>query len=134
LQVRDWLYVEDHCRAILSILEKGREGEIYNIRGNRSLTNREVVERILAITGKPASLMQTVTDRPAHDRRYALSSAKITRETGWEPRMDFEPGLAATVEWYRSNQEWVKRVKSGEYQSYYAQNYEHRSRELSSLS
>jgi dTDP-glucose 4,6-dehydratase len=133
LQVRDWLHVEDHCRAILSVLEKGREGEIYNIGGNRSLTNREVVVRILAITGKPASLMQTVTDRPAHDRRYALSSEKLKRETGWEPRMDFDPGLAATVDWYRCNQEWVKRVKSGEYQSYYAQNYENRSHELSGL-
>jgi dTDP-glucose 4,6-dehydratase len=126
LQVRDWLYVEDHCRAILSVLKKGREGEIYNIGGNRSLTNREVVDRILAITGKPASLIQPVTDRPAHDRRYALSSAKILRETGWAPKMDFEHGLAATVEWYRANQAWVQRVKSGEYQSYYAQNYGNR--------
>jgi dTDP-glucose 4,6-dehydratase len=134
LQVRDWLYVEDHCRAILSVLEKGREGEIYNIGGNRSLTNREVVERILSITGKPASLMRTVTDRPAHDRRYALSSEKIMSETGWAPQMDFEKGLAATVGWYRSNQDWVKRVRSGEYQSYYARNYENRARELSSLS
>jgi len=133
LQVRDWLYVEDHCRAILSVLHKGREGEIYNIGGNRSLTNREVVERILSILGKPATLIQSVADRPAHDRRYALSSAKIMRETGWTPLMDFERGLAATVEWYRSNQEWVQRVKSGEYQSYYSRNYEHRSRELSGL-
>jgi dTDP-glucose 4,6-dehydratase len=133
LQVRDWLYVEDHCRAILSVLKKGREGEIYNIGGNCSLTNREVVERILAITGKPSSLMQSVTDRPAHDRRYALSSEKIMRETEWKPQVDFERGLTATVEWYRLNQEWVKRVRSGEYQSYYAKNYENRTRELSAL-
>ena len=134
LQVRDWLYVEDHCRAILSVLKKGREGEIYNIGGNRSLTNREVVDRILQITGKPAALIQYVTDRPAHDRRYALSSAKIQNETGWSPQMRFEAGLAATVEWYRTNQAWVQRVKSGAYQSYYAQNYGNRSRELSGIS
>jgi dTDP-glucose 4,6-dehydratase len=134
LQVRDWLYVEDHCRAIWSVLQKGRDGEIYNIGGNRSLTNKEVVERILAITGKPTSLMQTVADRPGHDRRYALSSAKLQHETGWTPRMDFEPGLASTVDWYRANPGWVQRVKSGEYQSYYAQNYQNRNAELSGLS
>jgi dTDP-glucose 4,6-dehydratase len=82
-----------------------------------------VVDRILAITGKPASLIQHITDRPAHDRRYALSSAKIMRETGWSPKMDFERGLTATVEWYRSNQPWIQRVKSGEYHSHYRQNY-----------
>jgi len=127
MQVRDWLYVEDHCRAIWSVLQKGREGEIYNIGGNRSLTNKEVVERILAITRKPASLMQTVVDRPGHDRRYALSSAKLQKETGWSPQMDFDRGLALTVDWYRANTGWVQRVKSGEYQSYYEQNYENRS-------
>ncbi len=93
LQVRDWLYVEDHCRALLAILDKGRDGEIYNIGGNRSLPNKTVVDQILAITGKPASLIQYVTDRPGHDRRYALSSEKLTRETGWKPQMDFERGL-----------------------------------------
>ena len=122
-QVRDWLYVDDHCRGILSVLEKGRDGEIYNIGGNRSLRNIEVVERILAITGKPRSLMQYITDRPAHDRRYALSSEKLTKETGWHPEMDFEAGLQATVDWYRNNQEWVRHVKSGEYQKFYDLNY-----------
>ena len=122
-QVRDWLYVEDHCRAILAVLEEGREGEVYNVGGNRSLPNLEVIERILALTGKPRSLMQFVQDRPAHDRRYALSSEKIMRETGWAPRMDFESGLAATIEWYRGNQEWVRHVKSGEYQKFYELNY-----------
>ncbi len=123
LQVRDWLYVEDHCRALLTLLEKGRTGEIYNIGGNRSLANKEVVERILAIAGKPRELMQSVADRPAHDRRYALSSEKLMKETGWKPLMDFESGLAATIEWYRNNREWVWRVKSGEYQQFYALNY-----------
>jgi dTDP-glucose 4,6-dehydratase len=85
--------VEDHCSAILTLLEKGRDGEIYNIGGNRSLPNKTVVEQILAITGKPSSLIEYVTDRPGHDRRYALSSEKLSLETGWKPRMDFERGL-----------------------------------------
>jgi dTDP-glucose 4,6-dehydratase len=123
LQVRDWLYVDDHCRAILSVLEKGRPGEIYNIGGSRSLPNREVVKQILTITGRPESLMTTVKDRPGHDRRYALSSEKIERETGWSPQMSFEQGLAYTVDWYKNNPEWTRRVKSGEYQRYYAANY-----------
>jgi dTDP-glucose 4,6-dehydratase len=123
MQVRDWLYVDDHCRAILSVLEKGRPGEIYNIGGSRSLPNREVVKQILAITGRPESLMTTVKDRPGHDRRYALSSEKIERETGWSPQMSFEQGLAYTVDWYKNNPEWIRRVKSGEYQRYYAANY-----------
>jgi len=130
MQVRDWLYVEDHCRAILAILEKGRDGEIYNIGGNRSVPNRWVIEQILDITGKPASLMTRVTDRPGHDRRYALSSEKLSKETGWTPQMNFEPGLKATVDWYRENEKWVRDVKSGEYQTYYAKNYENRASEL----
>src|ERR1700733_9355117 len=133
MQVRDWLHVEDHCRALLTILEKGRDGEIYNIGGNRSLPNKTVVDRILAITAKPASLIEYVTDRPGHDRRYALSSEKLMKETGWSPLMDFEPGLQATVDWYRANQEWVQHVRSGEYLKYYAQNYENRNRELSGI-
>src|ERR1700676_4325380 len=133
LQIRDWLYVEDHCRALLTILQKGRDGEIYNIGGNRSLPNKEVVDRILAITAKPASLIEYVTDRPGHDRRYALSSEKLMKETGWSPLMNFEPGLQATVDWYRANQEWVRHVRSGEYLTYYAQNYENRNRELSGI-
>lgn len=133
MQVRDWLYVEDHCRALLAILEKGRDGEIYNIGGNRSLPNKTVVDRILAIAGKPASLLQYVTDRPGHDRRYALSSEKLTKETGWTPQMDFERGLAATVDWYRTHGDWVQHVKSGEYLDYYARNYDNRSHELSEI-
>ncbi len=123
MQVRDWLYVEDHCRAILTVLQKGREGEVYNIGGNRSLANIDVVERILSLTGKPRSLMQYVQDRPAHDRRYALSSEKLMKETGWEQRMDFENGLAQTIDWYRTHQEWVQHVRSGEYQKFYDLNY-----------
>jgi dTDP-glucose 4,6-dehydratase len=122
-QVRDWLYVDDHCRGILAVLRKGRDGEIYNIGGNRSLPNLDVVRKLLAVTGKPESLIQYVTDRPGHDRRYALSSEKLMRETGWAPAMDFETGLARTIAWYRSNSEWVARVRSGAYREYYEKNY-----------
>jgi dTDP-glucose 4,6-dehydratase len=123
LQVRDWLYVDDHCRGILAVLRQGRAGEIYNIGGNRSLPNLEVVRKVLAATGKPETLIRYVKDRPGHDRRYALSSAKLMRETGWGPQMDFETGLARTVEWYRGNRQWVERVRSGAYREYYEKNY-----------
>ncbi|MBV9742845.1 MAG: dTDP-glucose 4,6-dehydratase [Acidobacteriia bacterium] len=122
-QVRDWLYVDDHCRGILAVLKQGREGETYNIGGNRSLPNLEVVHRLLRLTGKPESLIQYVKDRPGHDRRYALSSEKITRETGWRPAVDFETGLARTIQWYENNAPWVAHVRSGEYRSYYERNY-----------
>jgi dTDP-glucose 4,6-dehydratase len=113
-QVRDWLYVEDHCRAILAVLRNGRAGEIYNIGGNASISNMEVVRQILAATGKSESLIQHVTDRPGHDRRYALSSGKLTRETGWVPQVEFEAALVKTANWYRDNVEWVRRLKSRE--------------------
>jgi dTDP-glucose 4,6-dehydratase len=123
MQVRDWLYVDDHCRAILACIERGRPGEVYNIGGSRSLANVEVVRMMLALLGKPESLMVTVKDRPGHDRRYALSSEKLMRETGWEAQMPFEKGLEATIAWYRANGDWIARVKSGEYQTYYEKNY-----------
>jgi len=125
-QIRDWLYVEDHCRAIQSVLEKGRPGEIYNIGGNCSLPNLDVVRRILKATGKPESLIERVTDRPGHDRRYALTNTKLTAETGWEPVVSFDQGLISTVNWYRTNQAWVQRVKSGEYRRFYELNYANR--------
>ena len=123
LQVRDWLFVDDHCRAILAVLDQGRVGEIYNIGGSRSLPNLEVIHKILAATGRSAELIRQVTDRPGHDRRYALSSKKLMRETGWKPEVDFEQGLEATITWYRDNRQWMDRVKSGEYQQYYELNY-----------
>jgi len=129
-QIRDWLFADDHCRGVYAVLEKGREGEIYNIGGNRSLPNLEVVRKILAATGASEALIQHVEDRPGHDRRYALSSAKITKETGWSPQVSFEEGLARTVEWYRRNSGWVSRVKSEEYRNYYARNYESRGEHL----
>ena len=123
LQIRDWLYVEDHCRAIFAALEKGRAGEVYNVGGNCSLPNLEVVRRILKAAGKPETLMTYVTDRPGHDRRYALTNDKLTRETGWRPQVNFDEGLAATIQWNRDNQDWVAHVKSGEYQRFYELNY-----------
>ncbi len=126
MQIRDWLFVDDHCRGILAVLEKGREGEIYNIGGNCSLPNVEVVRRILRALDKPESLMQSVTDRPGHDRRYALSSAKLTRETGWKPEMTFDRGLAETISWYKKYPGWVERVRSGEYRNFYERNYTNR--------
>jgi dTDP-glucose 4,6-dehydratase len=125
-QVRDWLYVEDHCRAIKAVLAQGRPGEIYNIGGNCSLPNLEVVHRILQAAQKPESLIQRVTDRPGHDRRYALTNSKLTRETGWEPSMDFNRGLSATIDWYRQNSAWMQRIKSGEYLRFYELNYANR--------
>jgi dTDP-glucose 4,6-dehydratase len=125
-QIRDWLYVEDHCRGIMAVLHGGRDGEIYNIGGNRSLPNLEVVRQLLALTGKPDSLIEYVKDRPGHDRRYALSSEKLMRETGWQPVMNFETGLARTIEWYRANAGWVERVRSGAYRTYYERNYGNR--------
>jgi dTDP-glucose 4,6-dehydratase len=126
MQIRDWLYVDDHCGAILAVIERGRAGEIYNIGGSRALPNLEVVRKVLDALGKPESLMQTVKDRPGHDRRYALSSAKLMRETGWKAEIPFEEGLKATIDWYRGNGDWIARVKSGEYQNYYQSNYANR--------
>jgi len=123
MQVRDWLYVDDHCAGIRAVLEQGRAGEVYNIGGDRSLPNLEVVRRILRATGQPETLMKTVADRPGHDRRYALTSEKLERETGWSPKMDFDRGLALTVNWYRENRGWVERVRSGEYRRFYEENY-----------
>jgi dTDP-glucose 4,6-dehydratase len=125
-QIRDWLFVEDHCAAIRAAIEKGRPGEVYNIAGNCSLPNLDVVHRILKATSKPESLIRYVADRPGHDRRYALTGEKLERETGWLPAMDFDRGLALTVDWYRENRGWIERVKSGEYQQFYSRNYANR--------
>jgi dTDP-glucose 4,6-dehydratase len=130
LQERDWLHVEDHCRAIWAVLEKGQPGEIYNIGGNRALPNREVVRMILVATGRPEDLMVRVEDRPGHDRRYAITSEKVMKGTDWAPRVVFEEGLARTVEWYRQNPEWVAHVRSGAYREYYERNYGRREEEI----
>jgi dTDP-glucose 4,6-dehydratase len=122
-QVRDWLYVDDHCRGILAALRQGRDGQVYNIGGNRALANLEVVKRVLQITGASESLMTRVADRPGHDRRYALKAEKIAKDTGFEPAVEFEQGLASVVRWYQDNADWTRRVKSGEYRAYYEKNY-----------
>jgi dTDP-glucose 4,6-dehydratase len=126
MQIRDWLFVDDHCRGIVAILKSGLEGEIYNIGGNCSLPNVEVVRRILRALDKPETLMKTVTDRPGHDRRYALSSVKLMSQTGWSPLMNFDQGLRETIDWYKSNAVWVDHVRSGEYRSFYEKNYANR--------
>lgn len=114
--VRDWLYVEDHCEAIDLIVRKGRVGEIYNIGGHNERTNLSVVKEILSILGKDESLIEYVTDRPGHDLRYAIDPTKISKELGWLPKTSFEEGIKKTVQWYLDNKEWWQHVLSGEYQ------------------
>jgi len=120
--VRDWLYVLDHCEAIDLMLQKGRDGEVCNVGADRELTNLELTETILGMLGKPRSLIQFVEDRPGHDRRYSLDSSKI-HELGWQPRFRFEEALEGTVRWYADNRWWWEKLKSGEYESYYQQQY-----------
>jgi dTDP-glucose 4,6-dehydratase len=122
-QVRDWLYVRDHCEAILAVLEKGRSGEVYNIGGNNELANLVLVKRVLKELGKPESLLSYVKDRPGHDRRYAIDAGKIGRELGWSPRFTFAQALPLTIRWYQSQKEWLQRVRSGAYREYYARQY-----------
>jgi dTDP-glucose 4,6-dehydratase len=123
LNVRDWLYVEDCCRAIDRVLNSGRTGEVYNIGSRAEKTNLEVVRTLLDLLDKPHSLVRFVTDRPGHDRRYATDPTKIETELGWEPQETFESGIAKTVRWYRENSEWVARARSGEYRHYYERMY-----------
>jgi dTDP-glucose 4,6-dehydratase len=111
LNVRDWLHVDDHCRGVLAVLESGRAGEIYNIGGGTELTNRELTERLLALCGADASMIEPVADRPGHDRRYSVDWTKIRDELGYAPEVDFDEGLAATVDWYRGHEEWWRPLK-----------------------
>ena len=121
--VRDWIYVDDHCRAILAVMERGRAGEVYNVGARNERRNLEVVESVLGQLGKPLTLVRHVKDRPGHDRRYAIDPAKIETELGWKPRETWETGLAKTIGWYRENAGWVARARSGEYRDYYAKQY-----------
>ncbi|HST51621.1 MAG TPA: dTDP-glucose 4,6-dehydratase [Pyrinomonadaceae bacterium] len=121
--VRDWIYVEDHCRAIFAVLERGRAGEVYNVGARNERRNIEVAESVLKLLGKPASLLKFVKDRPGHDRRYAIDPSKIEAELGWRPRETWESGLEKTISWYKENAEWVARARSGAYREYYAKQY-----------
>ncbi len=123
MNVRDWLYVGDHCAALDVVLHKGRSGEVYNIGGNNEKQNIEIVKLVLESLNKPQSLIQFVKDRPGHDRRYAIDAAKIALELGWKPAHTFEDGIVETIHWYLENKSWWQRIMSGEYQQYYTQQY-----------
>ena len=121
--VRDWLYVTDHCKAIDLIIRNGKEGEVYNIGGHNERTNLEVVKTILKHLNKPESLIKYVTDRPGHDRRYAIDPTKIETELGWKPEYNFDTGIVKTIEWYLENEDWWKHIISGEYTNYFENMY-----------
>lgn len=123
LNVRDWIFVEDHCRALLAVLERGTPGEVYNISGGVELTNREIIDTILSCLDMDDSRVRYVADRPGHDRRYAMEATKITRETGWMPSHSFEGAMKETIEWYVGHTEWWEAVLSGEHQRFYDQWY-----------
>jgi dTDP-glucose 4,6-dehydratase len=124
-QVRDWLFVDDHCAGIDLVLRQGKPGEAYNLGGENERHNIDVVKHMLSILGKPESLIQHVEDRPGHDRRYALDNSKI-RELGWQPSLSFDEALERTVRWYADNEHWWRKLKSGEYLDYYQAQYGHR--------
>jgi len=126
LNVRDWLFVGDHCAAIDAVLRRGKPGETYNIGGNNEWRNIDIVRLLLKRLGKPDSLIAFVKDRPGHDRRYAIDASKINAELGWSPSVTFEEGLAATVDWYIAHEPWWRRIISGAYQEYYRELYEDR--------
>ncbi len=123
LNVRDWIYVDDHCRAILKIMEKGRPGATYNIGARNERRNIDVAKAVLDELGKPHSLLKFVKDRPGHDRRYAIDPSLIENELAWKPRETWKSGLRKTIDWYKSNPEWVERARSGAYREFYAQQY-----------
>jgi dTDP-glucose 4,6-dehydratase len=133
LNERDWIYVEDHCRALDVILNGGRPGEVYNIGLGSPVSNLDIVRRLLQILGKPENLIEFVADRPGHDRRYALDTTKIAAELGWRPAIDLEEGLRRTVNWYVANPDWIRKVRSAEYLKYYDKFYRQREQTLSDL-
>lgn len=126
LNVRDWLYVEDHCSAVDLVLHHGVGGAVYNVGGNNERSNIEVVRTILKELGKPESLIQYVRDRPGHDRRYAIDASKIRRELGWQPKYAYDSGIVKTIRWYLDHQSWLQKVISGDYQQYYDRQYKDR--------
>jgi len=126
MNVRDWLFVEDHCEAIDLITRKGRMGETYCVGGNSEKPNIEITKKIIKLMGKSEDSIEYVKDRLGHDRRYAIDFSKIKNELGWKPKVSFEEGLKKTIEWYKNNESWWKNIKSGDYQKYYQQNYSNR--------
>jgi dTDP-glucose 4,6-dehydratase len=132
-QQRDWLHVEDNCRGILSVLEKGKIGEVYNIGGLDLEENLTLIRRILKLTGKSESLVSYVQDRPGHDRRYALNCKKIETELGWSPAISLEDGLRRTIDWYENHRHWLAGVRSREYLSYYEKYYGNRESSLRAI-
>ena len=122
-QVRDWLHVSDHCSAIDAVLQRGRPGQVYNVGGRCERTNLHLTHELLRLLGKPHSLIRHVADRPGHDLRYAIDFSKARRELGWQPEIAFEDGLAETIEWYSQHTDWVENIRSGEYRSYYEEQY-----------
>jgi dTDP-glucose 4,6-dehydratase len=133
-QQRDWLHVEDNCRGVLAVLERGRIGEVYNIGGLDVVENLTIARTLLRLTGKPESLLSYVKDRPGHDRRYALTCDKMEKDLGWKPAIPLEEGLRQTIDWYKSNTKWMDAVRGGEYLSYYDKYYENRDTSLHALS
>jgi dTDP-glucose 4,6-dehydratase len=123
LNVRDWLHVTDHCRAVWLAFCQGQAGRVYNVGGSCEKTNLEVVKALLRHLGKPESLITFVKDRPGHDRRYAIDASRIRTELGWQPQVDFETGLAGTIDWYEEHSEWLAELVSGAYQEYYQRMY-----------
>jgi dTDP-glucose 4,6-dehydratase len=121
--IRDWLHVKDHCAAIDLVIHKGKSGEVYNIGGHNERTNNEVVHLIVEKLGVSKSLIKYVSDRPGHDRRYAIDPTKIMTELGWKPQYTFDKGIEETIQWYINNKDWWKRIKSGEYMAYYQKQY-----------
>lgn len=133
LNERDWIFVEDHCRALDRVLEAGRPGETYNIGFGEPVTNLEIISSLLSLLGRSEDLIEFVKDRPGHDRRYALDTQKIRHELGWKPAVGLGEGLESTVNWYRAHTGWMERVRGGEYQSYYRKVYTHRADFLAAL-
>ncbi len=126
LNVRDWLYVKDHCEAIDQVFRAGKAGEVYNIGGNNERTNLEIVKLILKILGKSEDLINFVTDRPGHDQRYAIDASRIRKQLGWEPSTSFSVGIEKTIKWYLEHEIWWREILSGEYNQYYAETYHNR--------
>jgi dTDP-glucose 4,6-dehydratase len=131
LNVREWIFADEHSRAVLTALERGKPGEVYNVGSGHEKTNLEVVREILRLMNKPESLVRFVKDRPGHDRRYSIDCSKICREWNWTSEIDFASGLAATIEWYRSHQDWVREIKDASYLSYYDRMYTRRDQTFS---